>query len=102
MGTGGKPKEQLGGAAKGWALFYRRNIPFDCDPATPAVVTLGYIMTNISHCTALTAEEVLASKAVTVVSAALCLYRIFSWQHRKRQPHLGPSRGATGTNPEAP
>lgn len=42
------------------------------------MVSLGCIMTNISYCTSLTAKEVLASKAVTVVSAALCFYRIFS------------------------
>ncbi|PKU38856.1 hypothetical protein llap_10838 [Limosa lapponica baueri] len=44
-----------------------KEYPFDCDPAILVMVTLGYIMTNVSHCTSLTAEEVLASKAVTVV-----------------------------------
>lgn len=78
MGTGGKLEGQLRDAIKRWALFYCRNTPFDCDPVILVIVTLGYIATNVSHCTSLTAQEVLASKAVTVVSAALCFYRIFS------------------------
>lgn len=59
-------------------------------------------MTNISHCTSLTAEEALASKAVTVVSAALCFLPDIFRVAQKKQSHLGPSQGAIGKNPEAP
>lgn len=56
-------------------------------------LTLGCLSTTVSHRTALTEEEVLASEAATVLSAALCFHRIRSGQHRSSSHIWDPLKG---------
>uniref|UniRef100_A0A674K970 Solute carrier family 7 member 11 n=1 Tax=Terrapene triunguis TaxID=2587831 RepID=A0A674K970_9SAUR len=53
------------GAIKGLFLFYCRNIPLSVIVSL-LIVTLGYLLINVSYYAVLTAEEVLASEAVAV------------------------------------
>lgn len=92
VGIAGEATEQLRGALERLASSNNGGIPLVvCDP--PLQLTLGYLSTTVSHRTALAAEEVLASEAAAVLSAALCFHRIRSGQHRKSSHIWDPLEG---------